>query len=378
VSPPRHILMTTDAVGGVWTYATDLARALCQHGYRVTLVTQGPRPVAEQMETLVKIPGLTIEITDIALEWMDPDGDGLSRAHESLTSIVDRVKPDLIHLNSFREATFDFPVPVCVVAHSCVASWWAACRPDRAIDVSWRIYMRKVAAGLEAADAWVAPTAGYRDWIAANYRPGQQGYVIWNGTALPKARIRKEPFVFAAGRLWDEAKNIAVLSQVVSAVDWPVRVAGPMGLEKALACSSRREIFVKLGALPHAQVIAQLRAASIFVSPAIYEPFGLTVLEAAACGCALVLADIPTFRELWENAALFVDPRDPAALRHALQSVCRDPRLLNHLQKRARQRARRYSLDAMVANYRHLYRNMQAPHSPDAKQRAPGFRELHV
>ena len=44
-----------------------------------------------------------------------------------------------------------------------------------------------------------------------------------------------------------------------------------------------------------------------------YEPFGLAVLEAAQAGCALVLSDIPTFRELWNGAAQFVPPGDDAA-----------------------------------------------------------------
>ena len=47
---------------------------------------------------------------------------------------------------------------------------------------------------------------------------------------------------------------------------------------------------------------------AVFVSPALYEPFGLAVLEAAQAGCALVLSDIPTFRELWDGVALFVAP----------------------------------------------------------------------
>jgi hypothetical protein len=44
--------MTTDAVGGVWTYATGLARRLCMDGREVTLVTLGPAPRREQVETL--------------------------------------------------------------------------------------------------------------------------------------------------------------------------------------------------------------------------------------------------------------------------------------------------------------------------------------
>src|SRR5262249_44453325 len=115
-----------------------------------------------------------------------------------------------------------------------------------------------------------------------------------------------------------------------------------------------------LGALPRPALLDEMRDASIFVSPALYEPFGLTVLEAAASGCALVLSDLPTFRELWDDDALFVDPRDRNELRAALQSVCRDDALRARLQAKARTRARRYSQRAVVGAYLRLYREMTA------------------
>ena len=54
--------------------------------------------------------------------------------------------------------------------------------------------------------------------------------------------------------------------------------------------------------------------ASIYALPARYEPFGLSALEAALSGCALVLGDIPSLREVWGDAALFVAPDDTDAL----------------------------------------------------------------
>jgi glycosyltransferase involved in cell wall biosynthesis len=107
-------------------------------------------------------------------------------------------------------------------------------------------------------------------------------------------------------------------------------------------------------------LLAEMRGASIFVAPALYEPFGLTVLEAAASGCALVLSDLPSFRELWDGAALFVGPRDRNAIRTALQSVCRDDDLRARLQAMARTRARRFSRRAMAGSYRRLYGEMTA------------------
>ncbi len=114
-----------------------------------------------------------------------------------------------------------------------------------------------------------------------------------------------------------------------------------------------------------------MQRAAIFASPARYEPFGLSVLEAAAAGCALVLADIPTFRELWNDAALFVDPTDPRALHRALADLCADMARCAQLQDAARTRSRRYALRRMIDSYVALYQGLFA--SDTRPTAAPGI-----
>jgi glycosyltransferase involved in cell wall biosynthesis len=116
-----------------------------------------------------------------------------------------------------------------------------------------------------------------------------------------------------------------------------------------------------LGDLPRPALLALMRRAGIFVSPALYEPFGLTALEAGAAGCALVLSDIPTFRELWDGAAVFVDPRDPEGIGHALARLCEDAPQRRALQAAALSRARGYTAAAMAERYRETYERLRAP-----------------
>ena len=86
----------------------------------------------------------------------------------------------------------------------------------------------------------------------------------------------------------------------------------------------------------------------IFVSSALYEPFGLAVLEAAQAGCALVLSDIPTFRELWDGAALFVSPHDDRALAAAIVRLLGDRSYRAERAEKAVERAARYTVEACV------------------------------
>jgi len=357
---PLRILMTADAVGGVWVYASELACSLCNAGNEVMLAVIGPRPRPDQLRPLRGVRGLQLKITDRLLEWMDPAGADIRRAGQMLRSVADAFEPDVVHLNSFREGTLNWSAPVLIVAHSCVQTWWRACRPGQPGGVRWPVYCDRVAAGLSAADAWVAPSAAFRDLIAATYRPRAQGTVIRNGLTIVARVTAKQPYILAAGRLWDEAKNLAAVAAIASELPWHVRVAGETRGADGGDVKAAYGHVESLGALPRPALLDEMRDASIFVSPALYEPFGLTVLEAAASGCALVLSDLPTFRELWDDAALFVDSRDRNALRAALQSVCRDDALRAQLQAKARMRARRYSQRAMVSAYLRLNREMTA------------------
>src|SRR4051794_30774042 len=98
-----------------------------------------------------------------------------------------------------------------------------------------------------------------------------------------------------------------------------------------------------LGRLDQGAMARWLGAASIYCLPARYEPFGLSVLEAALAGCALVWGDIPSLREVWGAAAVFVPPDDQAALQFVLDRLIEDGALLAEFGRRARERAALYT-----------------------------------
>jgi phosphatidylinositol alpha-mannosyltransferase len=93
----------------------------------------------------------------------------------------------------------------------------------------------------------------------------------------------------------------------------------------------------------------------VFVSAASFEPFGLAVLEAASAGCALILSDMGSFRELWEGAALFVPVRDEDAYVEAIEMLIRDPDRRQRLGEAASRRAVRYTPQAMADGMLAIY-----------------------
>jgi glycosyltransferase involved in cell wall biosynthesis len=363
-----RLLMTTDAVGGVWSYATSLATAVAALGADVHLVTSGPAPRPDQ-RAMLRGTAVRLVETDLALEWQDPAAQDLDRARGTLLALERELRPDIIHLNSFREATFDWHAPVLVVAHSCVLSWGLACDDSGFLqEPRWQRYSELVAAGLRRADAWVAPTCAFGEVIGRLHAPDRPGTLIWNGIAAlnrEAARHEKETFVLAAGRMWDKAKNLRTLSEAADGLACPVRVAGA-GSDSAVVTSNLHQ----LGELSHDEVRRWMGRAAVYASPALYEPFGLSVLEAASAGCALVLSDIPSFRELWQDAAMFVAPTDAGAIRSTLRWLAADSRACGTLQDAARRRAARYTLRRMAASYAELYEDLLARSSPDHRSNA--------
>jgi glycosyltransferase involved in cell wall biosynthesis len=362
-SAPIKILMTSDAVGGVWTYSTGLASALAAAGMEVYLVTVGPPP---QREKRAMLRGGRVHLieSNLALEWQDPGAEDLPNARRFLEDLEDEIQPDVVHLNGFREATFDWLAPVLVVAHSCVNSWALACDDSEWLaEPKWQNYTRAVAAGLNKAQAWVTPSRAFHDVICTLYQPISPGAVIWNG--IPPAVSpphSKRRLILAAGRMWDAAKNVSALASASKGLEWPVFVAGPRSDSR----SNDPGGVTFIGDLSHSALRARMQRAAIFVSPARYEPFGLSVLEAASAGCALVLSDIPTFRELWSGAALLVDPNDDLALHRALAVLCADDRERARLQLAARERSERYSLTQTANAYHALYQSLLASRSRPA------------
>jgi glycosyltransferase involved in cell wall biosynthesis len=83
-------------------------------------------------------------------------------------------------------------------------------------------------------------------------------------------------------------------------------------------------------------------AAAVIV-PSFYEGFGLTVLEAMACGVPVIASDIPVFRELFEGAALFADPHEPKEITDAMLKIIEDKSLAMRLQEQGLAHAAKFS-----------------------------------
>jgi hypothetical protein len=222
-------------------------------------------------------------------------------------------------------------------------------------DLAWRA--AAVAQGLAAADALIAPSHSFAAALLEEYSSPRHIYAVLNGRRPLAADAATEGQVFTAGRLWDPGKNVAVIDAAAGLLDVPVFAAGPLAGPHGVSIACR--YLHCLGALGEAAMAAQYAKAAIFVSMARYEPFGLAVLEAAQAGCALILSDIPTFRELWDGAALFVDPSDAHGLASAIRGCLHTPGRRDCLGALARQRTAQFSVETMAAATWNIHQALQ-------------------
>jgi glycogen synthase len=295
---------------------------------------------------------------------MDDPWDEVEAAGEWLLGLEEYFTPDLIHLNGYAHGSLPWRAPKIVVGHSCVLSWWKAVKGQPAPPELGR-YQKAVQKGLRSADLVLAPSGAMLNSLLEHYGLLPETRVIANGRALEKFQPgQKENFILSAGRLWDEAKNVRAVCACSSKLPWPVFVAGETEHPKAGGSSGSLGETANfggvrcLGRLSENQMAEWLARASIYAMPARYEPFGLSILEAALSGCALVLGDIPSLRENWDGAALFVDPAEAAEIEHAIKSLATRCLRRSSLAEIARERALDFDIDVATLRYLEAYRSV--------------------
>jgi glycosyltransferase involved in cell wall biosynthesis len=352
----RRILMTLDAVGGVWQYALGLAQQLQALGDFVVLAGVGPEP--EPCDRREAEAFSTLEWLASPPDWLAADEQAVAGLGDELDRLVRGYAIDLVQVNEPGQAAhLELSCPLVAVSHSCIATWFQAVRGTPPPN-EWTWQQGRTGVGLKRADLVVAPSFSHRGALRACYGLLPRLAVVYNAATNFAPSGNRNDTVFAAGRWWDEGKNGHVLDQAAALVEWSVLAAGatvgPNG-----SCMTFENL-IALGPITHAEVLSLAGRSGLFVSPSLYEPFGLGALEAAAAGTPLLLADIPTYRELWGDVAAFFAPRDHQALAAQINRLTQDEALRRRMGAAARQRARRLTYQRQAVSMRRAYDSVEA------------------
>lgn len=364
-----RVLVSADTFSGVWTYSRELVTGLITQGAQVTLVSFGDIPLPDQTAWMNSLHGLEYHPTAFRLDWMQEGEQDFQAAEEYLCAIVRDTRPDILHLNQLSFGALPVATPRVVTAHGDLVTWWLAIHgkePARSAWLDW--YRETIVGGLQRADSVVTTTHWMKEMLGVAYGVDFAGQVIFAGRnpIYFNPFVTKEELVLAIGRLWDSGKQVSLLTQhkhsqpvCIVGADNPIPMPTvPIRADVRVSTDSH-EISVK-GAQTESQLRTLYSKSTVFAATSRYEPTGLGSIEAAFSRCALVANDIPVYRELWGDAALYFERNNADSLAEVLNKLDKDRETVRAYGTRAYNRAReRFTARRMVDELLQLYRRLR-------------------
>lgn len=369
-----HVLVTGDTLSGSWIYTRELVTGLVTRGVRVTLVTFGDIPLPAQTSWMDHLHGLDYRPTAFRLEWMQEAEEDRAEASAFLMSLAQELRPDVLHLHQFSYGNLPIDIPRIVMAYGDLLTWREAVpeeqhRPHALERQAHTRYRDLVLRGIACADAVVAPSAWMLSRVSATYTYPRRSEVIYPGRnpIFFNPYVSKDDCVLAVGRLVDASRQLSLLTQhthplPVCIVGSEQTVAMPVNPIRADVKVATEETSVAIcGPQTEAQLRALYSRAAIYAATARYEPLGMPVLEAAFSRCAIVANDIPSYREIWGDAALYFRTNDASSLAASIRLLNDDRSARRAYAELAYSRAReRFTTKRMIDEYLHVYRNLIA------------------
>ncbi len=166
-------------------------------------------------------------------------------------------------------------------------------------------------------------------------------YLLWVGNFY--AYKRADRVLTSYARLAPELRDRLPL--VLAGGDWQGGRGQAEALSRDLGVADQVRF---LGWVTDESLPALYRGARAHVVSSSEETFGRSIVEAMACGCPCVLQDLPVFREVAGQAALFVDYEDADAGAEAMRRIAEDDGLASSLREAGIERARLYSWDVVA------------------------------
>lgn len=345
--------------GGVGRYTRNLVRELVvaeERHVRLRLLISNRHhpgdldlPPAAGVEVVVSRAGwmdveeenrwLGVEIADVDLfhsltgHWLPTAGASVATLHD-LTPVV---RPRLVAPDARR---FGRTVATTIVrASHLIADSQATARDAR------RVFGRQA-----------PPTTVVHLAAAPTFHPG-----VPLGDVLHRHGLLARGFVLAVSAL-NPHKNLARLvdASAAAGVAAPLVIVGAQreattDVEDTIARQRLTGQVRMLGRVTDEDLAALYATCRAFVYPSLYEGFGLPVIEAMACGAAVIASRGSSIPEVAGDAALLIDTSRTASLAAALRRIDRDPSLRQALRRRAVARAATFSWTRAAADTLAVY-----------------------
>ena len=250
---------------------------------------------------------------------------------------------------------------------------WKRAALQEGYDLS--IWMEEI--GLKSSDKIIAVSRGMKEDIMRVYSiPEERIEVIHNGIDIEKFRKKRneefirnlgleDGYVLFVGRLTKQ-KGIDTLIEASGEIKAKIVLVTGKEDSKETYNYYREKIAGKENIVwlhryfTLEQLVHLYTHASVFVSPSIYEPFGITNLEAMACKVPVVGSNVGGIKEIIRDRVdgFLIPPRDPKTLTRRVNLLLKNNALRNEMGKRARERAKEFSWGKVAQKTYELYRGV--------------------
>ena len=348
-----------DRPTGLGLYAVNLIRALDAQGERLAVYTSRP--------DLITAPHATLERVPAALRPERGAAGHLLRllwVQTSLRQRIQRAGARLL-LNVTPEGLFAPPVSQVTTVHDVLPLRYPTEYPRQ--QYYFRYYVPAVLRASRV--VLVVSQSTRRDVLRLYGVPPEKIHVVMAGYESdrftpdgPAADPVGSPYALYVGNVMPH-KNLLRLVEAFA------RVAKRLPLTLVLRGSGRaphvRALRQRIDALslgdrvdwrpyePPEQLPALYRGARMLLLPSLYEGFGLTALEAMACGTPVVTSNVSSLPEVVGDAALLVDPEDTAAMAAAMARIIDDHAIAKTLRERGPARAQAFSWENTARAVQH-------------------------
>lgn len=110
-----------------------------------------------------------------------------------------------------------------------------------------------------------------------------------------------------------------------------------------------------LGKLDRHTLVQVYNAADLLLSPSLYEGYGMTILEAMACGTPVITSNVSSLPEVAGDASILVEPTNLQAIEEAVVRIRKDPIFCNGLIERGLERAKSFTWEAVAKQISLVY-----------------------
>jgi glycosyltransferase involved in cell wall biosynthesis len=110
-----------------------------------------------------------------------------------------------------------------------------------------------------------------------------------------------------------------------------------------------------LGKPDKQSLVALYNAADVLVAPSLYEGFGMTLLEAMACGTAVVSSNVTSLPEVAGDAAILVNPTDEGAITAAITLLCQNPEIREQYIRKGLRRSQQFTWEKTAEQIAKVY-----------------------